>query len=298
MPPPLSLVSGARSGQVQPRRSSRLNTNYSKARRQETAVMSRQRQGPDTFGTLQSNELSKVVNKFGKGWQKLLPPGYKLSRKLGEGNVGVTYSICRSHTDCLALKLQIVDIPKELSLEVKMQKMFHKLGMAPDIVKVVTYKHSRKLVGAILMERIDGTIGQLLETPLTQDALDDIVAWIVLTLNTMIKQKLIFGDLHWDNMAYIYNTDWQGKLTLQFQLIDFGWAVRHRAKPELELAQAIRTLSPDFYPTMNGANRNYLTKKLIGIYNDKFGNDIYDYDSANEVHGELTEDMRDIFNKL
>lgn len=305
----LSLVRGAMKGSSIRRSRRRGSTSLSAQRRAKTyltpspnaKVSSRTRRArrrsrvPRVFFETLSNAQKRALHtKFGRGYERLLPGGFHLSRKIGSGQYGITYSLCKSHTECKAVKLQIVKNRAEFDQEVRMQKLFHEHGMAPAVHSVQTYKHKRKTVGVIVMDRVDGVLSSLLQKPLKAKAIDDIVASLVDIIRQMKQLKLTHGDMHYANVAYVYRTDWRGDLSLHFSLIDFGWSCDKQATPEIELVQLLRTLDPSLEPSFNSVNRKYMWKKLLTIFAKTFPRTrMRTYDDADERHETLTRELEE-----
>ena len=151
--------------------------------------------------------------------------------------------------------------------EVKTQILLKEIS--PKIYNYNIYKHKRKNVGFIDMEKIDGTFMDMLEDELSNDELDYIVSVIVDMLLYLAKNKIYHGDLHFGNIGYKFknkNNKSNIKDDIKPYLIDFGMSRNNVVSIEMELLKTIKSLDIKVQKRMNTKNRQYLIKKLYDIY--------------------------------
>jgi predicted unusual protein kinase regulating ubiquinone biosynthesis (AarF/ABC1/UbiB family) len=101
--------------------------------------------------------------------------------------------------------------------------------------------------------------------------LDNILETVELILDKMCEKNLIHGDLHWGNIGFQDMYSQSRSVLANFSiisnnnsithhvaplLIDFGFSKRGSCKPDIELAQLIRTLFPVFSFVVELYNRN------------------------------------------
>jgi tRNA A-37 threonylcarbamoyl transferase component Bud32 len=270
----LSLVSAARRGKQKPNtRSSKKK--HSKKSMRVAHVNDLSASQVNQFDRIAPHELRGITAKFGKQFLSSLPKGYHLSKKLGSGVFGVTFSICKNNFECLAIKVQQFTDKNAIMNEVKMQKIFHKHGIAPAIIgSPKFYKHKGKDFAVIVMSRIDVVMQDLLDQPITDEAREQIWTAIVSLLSTMRKYKLAHNDMHWENLAMVYAQDAHGRLTMRGTCIDFGWSFSGKSSTSLEVLQLIRTLDRSYSPNINKKTQQFLLTRLIALYEGSYDGDV------------------------
>lgn len=218
-------------------------------------------------------DMREIENQFGP-IQKILPKGYKISKKLGKGAFGTTFSLCKDRYHCLAMKVvQIRKGKEELKNEVKYQKIFHAQGLAPEIMaEPLFYTYKQKTFGVIFMEQIDGILDSLLQRDLKPEALDVILVQFLEIVRQLNDLKIAHRDMHTGNISYQYVKDAYGKLTLKLNLIDFGWATTKFSCPALEIAQFLRTMpmADKGEKPMTKFNQNYMWPRVLSFYQRNF----------------------------
>merc|ERR1712127_610623 len=58
-----------------------------------------------SMGDFPKLDTTEIIQKFGHEFIRAVPQGYTLSKKLGQGAFGSTFSICKSRFECSALKV-------------------------------------------------------------------------------------------------------------------------------------------------------------------------------------------------
>lgn len=211
-------------------------------------------------------------------YTKLMPPGYEWKYVLGKGDYGTAILACRrpgflqEHKissdipDCVVIKLQHITSVARFDYETKLHHKFFEAGLAPRLYNVHHWRRcsDNQLVGGMVMDRVTGTLDSMLQLPQPPEVLNQILWWIVDTIDTMCENDLTHGDLHNENICYVLNPKTN---VIRPTLIDFGYASDHDCHPQLELLQPLRTLNKEHYsPKINPANERYLFNHLFDIY--------------------------------
>jgi serine/threonine protein kinase len=98
--------------------------------------------------------------------------------------------------------------------EVKMQRAFARKGLAPKLRKSFAVRADGRTHGVIVMDRVDGTLAQLLyRHPKACAHVAKLIAHLLRRLRAL---RLVHGDMHLDNIAFVRVPE------LQLRLIDFG----------------------------------------------------------------------------
>jgi tRNA A-37 threonylcarbamoyl transferase component Bud32 len=208
-----------------------------------------------------------------------LPPGYRIIMQLGKGAFGVTYLGCKDRYNCHAFKIVKLKNDYEDRMfvaEVEMQQKFAKYGLAPKVYKhsIVGPGRDGNVYGVIEMDRIAGTLDDLLKNEVPTELLDRIIVWVGDLIEAMCAHNLVHGDLHPGNIAYnlvVTGTEADPKIALQILPIDFGWSCcvdkDINCIPELELSQLLRGIGLSKF---NKSNERYLIDKLLEIYRENY----------------------------
>ena len=180
---------------------------------------------------------------------------WRFSSYLGSGTHGVIFSVVNKGGSTRAAKIVTMD-PKS---EIKTQKALSKIGIAPKVY------HSCKLsdnVWAIVMEKIDGSLGDLVggHRKLSSRMLSRVFEEIVRNIELLEKKNISHGDLSLENIGYVVLPD--GGIRLM--LIDFGWSGPYVPMFDMvSLAQALLF-------TKNRENRDFLYRKVMGYIEDRY----------------------------
>jgi len=157
--------------------------------------------------------------------------------------------------------------------DIEILEKLGKYNLAPKIYKTDVFTdEAGNDMSYVEMERLDGTIYDLLKTELSQKDLDLILRLINQLLIMLHKMKLSHGDFHWENIGIVYN---ENKDCIFLKMFDFEFA-SHKNDFRREVAQLIRTVDKKYTPLIAESNRSYIKKKLESYYKKNFGdyNDI------------------------
>jgi len=235
--------------------------------------------------------------KYGNSAKSILPSGYHVEAKLGEGAYGTAYLICKEYVrpverrpdlrrgarldaSCMVMKVQKAKYPRMIKKEIDMHSDFYKAGLAPKLMGTDEFKIGRQKYVVIFMEKIDG----ILESTVTNfaayepsDVTDNLCNQIMVGVKSIFTQlkkyKLYHADAHAGNIGWVYEMDNYGRTQLKFTFIDFGWASNGGSNIKLELVQLIRGLmisQPDF---KNKQLYKCLMTNLYKYFNQLFPSD-------------------------
>lgn len=201
--------------------------------------------------------------------------GYKIGKKLGEGSYSTVYEIdyrpdpsifmypLLGDTRIVSTVLRLTKPESSMEEFKTMYSKFSSLGLAPELVTM-------GIVGKVeysIMQRVSGTVDQLLSQKQSQRFLKMLIDKVIHILETLRKNNLTHHDLHWENIGfYKYNDSYQ------FTLIDFGMSRGDKYIPGLDAAQLIRTTSCNRmnsgYFKMPSETRIFLCKYLNNYYSN------------------------------
>jgi hypothetical protein len=143
-----------------------------------------------------------------------------------------------------------------------------KYNLAPVIYKTDVYIDEKENdMIYVEMERLDGTIYQLLKTQLNKKELDVILKLINELLLRLNKFKFSHGDFHWENIGFLYD---EKKDCVFLKMIDFEFA-DNKSDFRKEVLQLIRTLDKKYTPLIDESNRVYIRNRLEEYYKKNFG---------------------------
>ena len=244
------------------------------------------------FPVLPVDQLRKA---YGNGVFKCIKKGYTISRLLGKGAFGTTFSACKSKFKCIAIK--IVELQRggkaELLKEFNTQHAFHLAGLAPAVIgKPSFFSHNGKTYGVITMTKIDGVLDSILKRNLTDQSLDSILFGLLNIVSKLDEAGLAHRDMHFGNVSFNYETSSSNRLSIVPSLIDFGFAqTRRGSSPALEIIQLLRTLSmSDGDAKVTTRNQNYILPRLLAFYQNSFDPRVKTQADFNRVFHELFDD--------
>jgi hypothetical protein len=175
---------------------------------------------------------------------KWIPAKYKIVGQIGAGLYGHAFLLSDPDFNQQVLKIQFIDDAKYGSSrkafehEYKLQAKFAAVGIAPTPRKMRFFDRSSgentSYVGAILMDRVYGTIGKLMERHVfSPGEIDHLVSEIERVLKIMCKEGLIHGDFHMWNLGYNLGKT-PGKFRVE--IIDFGYSccIKHREQCQVK----------------------------------------------------------------
>lgn len=197
-----------------------------------------------------------------------VPEKYVVSKILGRGVSGTVYILCKKASNNCTRVIKIQDYDSKFKNEVKMHKNFEKIGLAPKYYESEIHYNGNRAKTHIVSERFDGTLSDILKVKQSKKVLDDIYNFIKKSHYEARKNKLVHGDLHWDNLAYKLNK--AGNIDVYY-LNDFGWSSKVRKVDKslvlLDLLQVYRTL----WLVKNKDNRKYLEEKFYKLIVEETG---------------------------
>lgn len=126
-----------------------------------------------------------------------------------------------------------------LVMEVAMQDVFHKSGLAPMIYDTFVGELGRMDIGCIVMQIESTTLKSFLHELFALDSMETnqhflpiIIEMLQEAMSTMSQHHLIHADLKPDNIVLNVERRARGVRINRLRLIDFGWAyINHRADP-------------------------------------------------------------------
>ncbi|CAM9702014.1 unnamed protein product [Ectocarpus sp. 6 AP-2014] len=195
---------------------------------------------------------------------KILPArcirSWRITRFLGEGSVGYVFGCrCKISSKTGALKIQKVGRNDDTKQEIRLHKKFSKLGLSPDMHSNCTLVKNRRKLSFLNMDRIDTTLTQWLKKKHTKKLLNVLINRIFDILTVMRKKGVTHGDLHSDNIGFVFKrtSEEPGRI----QIIDHSYANTNGAMTELEIVQFMRTLHRDFSPEIHSESRAHLLQR-------------------------------------
>lgn len=185
---------------------------------------------------------------------------WRITKFLGEGSVGYVFGCrCKTSSKTGALKIQKIGRNDHPANEIKLHKKFSKLGLSPDMHSHCTLVKNRRTLSLLNMDRIDTTLTQWLQKKRTKKVLNTLVDRIFHILAVMRRKGVTHGDLHSDNIGFVYKRTTTEPGRIQF--IDHSYATTKGAITELEIVQFMRTLHRDFSPEIHGESRPYILQR-------------------------------------
>lgn len=196
-------------------------------------------------------------------------PGWRITKFLGNGNFGVAMGTRGPQNESGALKIIKENKIALVDSEIEMGNKFHKLGLSPKNKKVTTFKLGRNFYHSIHMDRLDGIIGTYLASNPPKKTIEMIIEKTFRVVKKLSDNKIVHGDLHFDNIGFIHsrNKDEVGKL----QVIDHGFAKSGMSLPEIEVLQMLR--STQFMDGITKENAKFIHKKIRDGAKKYFGID-------------------------
>lgn len=215
--------------------------------------------------------------------------GWRVTKFLSAGAYGHVFRAVHTNGTSAALKVQTGDA-KRLRGELSAQRAFHKRGLAPKIIRYCSFKpktrlgmaaHERlnkavqdksvpfqtedesttgNLVHVIIMEEIAGVLGHWLRREKSDQQLRKTASEITKLMLAFRTHKLTHGDLHLNNIGYVY-TD-ASKRYMRLMPIDFGRSYVGKAFTSLEVGALMRTLAPSFRGALHPENRGPLVRYI------------------------------------
>jgi hypothetical protein len=230
--------------------------------------------------------------------------GWKVTKFVAAGGEGHIFRAVRNDGTEAVMKVQIGSA-KAIRHEVKTQKHFHSKGLAPKILAHCSFKpknrlglqeHNRlnelvhdstvpfrtegsgpdgNLVHIVIMEEVADVIGNWLRRPKSKEQLGQLTLEIIKLITSFRDHKLTHGDLHLDNIGYVY-TD-ASKRYMKLLPIDFGRSYVGKAHTSLEIGALMRILrkvyqlKKDHRHPVPDYNRRVMMNLVRKLARTKFG---------------------------
>lgn len=228
--------------------------------------------------------------------------GWKVTKFLAAGEFGQVFRVVKNDGARAVMKVQVGAV-NDIEREVRTQKSFHRKNLAPKIIAYcqfkpkkhlrwsdhlklkklvkdddeanVPYQREGHLVHIILMEEIDGVVGNWLHLQRSNEQLGKLTFHIMDLVQSMIEQKLTHADLHLWNIGYVY-TD-ASKKFMTLMPIDFGRSVVGHVNSAMDLCAILRVLhkkfnnNDDVNKDVHKLNRPVLARFIRSFAKLKFG---------------------------
>lgn len=215
----------------------------------------------------------QFLKKYGKNAVRLLPRGFVVSKKIGEGSYGSIWKICDEDgfADCnYVVKVEKIvrrkKPKKELVQEFKVQKEFYRKKLTIEPIEQSFFKKGQTTYSLILMRRVDGTLESWLEEQRTDREIQDVFEEIIALNNKIKRAKFTHGDFNVGNIGFdieIVRRGREEQFRPVFFPIDFGWATTKTNVKNLDLLQLYRVASSFSKPGKKEYNRN--RRKLAAL---------------------------------
>ncbi len=182
--------------------------------------------------------------------------GWKVTTFLSAGKYGHVFRGVHTRSgESAAIKVQIGRITR-FQREVRTQKAFHRMGLAPKVIRSCSFQPRGRLddtahrllnkelgedlnfppqgkVHVIIMEEVAGVLGKWLKRPKSKDQLMKTACEIVALAQQLQTNNLTHGDFHLYNIAYVYTN--ASRRHMKLMLIDFDRSYVGVAHPRLEV---------------------------------------------------------------
>lgn len=225
--------------------------------------------------------------------------GWTVTKFIGAGASGHVFRALNRNGTKAAIKVQVGDT-KRLQKEVRAQKAFERRGLAPKVLRYCSFKpvprlswkeHERlneslpgksvpfptivdddgddstHLVHIIIMEEIDGVLGEWLRKTKNEDQLKEKAEQIVALMKAFQKHKLTHGDFHLNNIGWKYTN--KSKTKMKLMPIDFGRSHIGHAYTNIEMGSLMRTIDSTFRSRVPPINRRSLVKYIRDVSIDQ-----------------------------
>ena len=190
--------------------------------------------------------------------------GFKPVKTLKDSNEKKVYILSNGKEYRIGKITSLYNIGNDVDIFEKLSKY----NLAPVIFKTDVFNDEKNNEMTYTeMEKLDGTIYDLLTVPLTEKELDIILRLVNELLLRLYKLKISHGDFHWENIGFTYD-DKKDCITLK--MIDFEFA-ENKSDFRKEVVQLIRTIDKKYTPLVSDTNRAYISKRLISYYKNNFG---------------------------
>ena len=140
--------------------------------------------------------------------------------KLGEGTYGKVYNLKNTDKVIKIFKgTNSLNIENELNITTLMSKI--KIG--PKVYKTKQFVFNNKVYGYIIMEKMNGSLYDLLKRQNVSDSLKmDAIQNAQMLIDDLMQHGICHGDIHIHNIAYKFVNG-----NLDIKLIDFGKSIKN-----------------------------------------------------------------------
>lgn len=179
--------------------------------------------------------LSKKLCKYKNG------PEYGYIGDIYAGGTYYVYNVCND-PGCTIINPILAKIypldkhnkePEEVHKEVNYMLKGFELGVTPDIISLLECEYDSKQYAIILMEKYgDGTLTDLLTTPLYNEFKRDIHLQLKTILDILYANNISHNDLHSDNFLFKFHRDLSNNILFdippEIKIIDFDVATPNK----------------------------------------------------------------------
>lgn len=184
---------------------------------------------------------------------------WRITKFMGSGASAYVFGCRHKKTNSAgALKIFSANDNSLVRSEVNSHNKFSKLHLSPKIISHCSLRKGRRKIYFLNMSRVDTTLYKWLAERRSKKLLDKLITRIFDILLIMEKHNVTHGDLHLDNIGFVYG---RGNEPGRIKILDYGYASTARSMPEIELVQFVRTLHSRYTPRINRENANYLIKQ-------------------------------------
>lgn len=156
----------------------------------------------------------------------LLPPsqclnGYTITGLLGKGTKGWVFAMVNEAGMQVAIKVGFTTGAREI----RHMRRFEEVGLAPRILCTEKYHFKRRNIRLIVMERVDFTLGTLLDKYASDPVVLNILAVKVSdALNVMSAAGIKHGDFHHENIAFVQSSSGDPS-DYSIRILDYGRSI-------------------------------------------------------------------------
>lgn len=197
-------------------------------------------------GQVQKEAINYIQRRFGIDILDYIGD-YTLLKPIGSGRNKNTFLLEKDGQEYV-MKIQggepnrNNEYPEPLLYETDMMKEFRKYGLAPKLYKEIHLKTPLgDILSIVIMEKINGTLDNLLDAKHTKAELDQITDWLITIIDLMCKYNLVHGDFHNQNICYIIDPT-KPPINKRPVLIDYGLSSSGPCEVNFDMSQLLRTL--------------------------------------------------------
>lgn len=196
---------------------------------------------------------------------------YIVGDSLSSGSFGNVYNFTNSYVIKFLKNFREYEIIKK-----EIQNFKHVNEILPDItvkyMGLVKRKHENQEQFGIVMEKLDGTLYELLQI-CDEDNIENIFNDILYLLNRMCSTNLAHNDFTIYNIGYKRNDDNE----ICLKMIDFDFVTRNRCFPLIELLTLYNNIPGGLYTSFKNKIKNYIEELEM---------DFEDFDDLNSYYNE------------